>query len=1308
MSSKNNSSLLGDSLHTLDTLLKKRSGGAVNIRGIHYQVLYACHIILEKLDKTDTEISITLEGIEDIDIHMPISLGIVNSYLQLKSSENKLNASDFWTMGVLQNFLPVYLADPTSSFQLVYNFHIAEGSLKELFEKKLKAKSSAYWSEKLGSLNCPNINITEFLKSISYHRYTTDELLQSIVRSLYKHWEVGKGSESQFVNALFYKVLVWSKERRSVHYQDVLKLFMDIKDSYSKVVSNPSITHNWIEAVNYNAAAPSDLMSYYEGKAARPYHIAAQLPAHRKVWEKKISDTLKEFDVTVIRSSSGQGKSTLAWQAGYQFKDQYKIYQLHIARTWEEVNSLMEFLETRVAIGETPLIIIDGLNMYIENWAMLIERTASLPVRYLITTRHEDWNRYGADISKISLQHIDINISSEEAKDIFSQFKSKGKLHPETKDWQPIWEQVYERGLLIEYTFLLTRGEMIRDRLAAQIKTLNANRESASKIEILRILSLADSLGIRVRTRTLLDYIANSVGFGQDRGEMLASLENEYFLNFENKYIEGLHPIRSNHLKELLHRTLPISDSLIHLYTLLEPDDIEVFFSTAPLLVIEDRTEFYSAIAEILKDRSFMEMVNALHGVAHAEPQKYWKENQEIFDNAFETGGIDLFVMHTIPGSTIDTFKNLMDILPEGLTGNLKYLSRKLEELPVYSFEKSDVASFAEELLKVLGKRTAAITSYQGLDLLAKWYRKLHLNINFLIPLIEKDLIHNLCNMPLPEARGLFQYFHIAYPDRFKKFVTSNKEVIINYLRKNSNSLIIKEKGKNITIEYFIDLNEETSTNELSVNRIENVFAFLPYYERYNTQAIMLPFPTEEVIKVVKNDARKNMSPENIIDHYESRYNRIWMDTIQKNYQESSAYQWQKKMFDIRQIALEWCRCFVRIIDGKLEGNAAKADLAVRTFLPIQDKLRKAMSPNRPYPTYSYKLPPKKDRDKAEKTVGKWIASLTNSNNQLTNLFSPKGDNDRNLAAINTKAIYYELHVMQLAFHEMEEKTIAYFDAEVHQLDAEEKLWYGRLLQTILYFMEHLPIENQVPVRVARKTIQEWYQGYESTRMNLLKEILEGASQQLVVNFRLPVAFIETQTLTTVTIAIEDYDFAADNALLLLAEALISLADFPATFFIVLNLRNNTIIGALRFTRDFFKAYQDYIRTGIEGDLLKLMPLPLLPDNEVKIAFPDIEVPEHKIDSIGEIKVKLVVEVWKYFEAKSRLDRGTTFEKAWLTKLEEHCRAAVKKELKAPGIQDSLFLKWINDVLNGSIQINVAGYINKLIDIGQESGKLNI
>jgi len=395
----------------LNAIAEKRVGGAINIQGIGFQLLYACFKILRELDETSSERYIRLEGIEDID---DIRIDD-NEYIQLKSSINDVDAGTFWNMGVLQNFFEVFVVNQNSKLRLVHNFNISKGKLKQLSENNLPNETVAFWEDKFkGShIDITKINFSQFLDSIHFEKVSNSQLIDNSLKLLIEKFSLNTGTESQYLKALFYNVFHWSKERTAaIKYLDLMAAIQIVTDSFSKAPINPALKSNWIESVKFNEGSVEQGIGYYEGKAARPIHIAQNLPVRRKEWEEIISKALENFDVTVIKSSSGQGKSTLAWQTSQTFQNAgLSIYELNYCQEWENVAGIVDFIESRLKIGELPLIVIDGLNKTVSQYHGLIVKTAHLPVKYVITTREEDWYRYGLDTSKARMQIVDISLS---------------------------------------------------------------------------------------------------------------------------------------------------------------------------------------------------------------------------------------------------------------------------------------------------------------------------------------------------------------------------------------------------------------------------------------------------------------------------------------------------------------------------------------------------------------------------------------------------------------------------------------------------------------------------------------------------------------------------------------------------------------------------------------------------------------------------------------------------------------------------------------------------------------------------------
>lgn len=1289
-------------LEPLDIILAKRNGGAINIRGIHYQILYACLIILQKLHENSDTI-IRLEGIEDLDVNTPHKIND-NEYVQLKTSDNKLDAGTFWNMGVLQNFLEIYKLEPHSRFRLVYNMNISDGNLDKLINNSLNDKSLEFWLNKLKSLDYKGIDYNHFLSTISFEQISITEMSNQILKDLYTGWHINKGTENQFLQSLFYNVLIWSKERVSIKQYDIRLLFQEVLDSYSKAPVNEAVKNNWIKPVIYSTDDKKDYTNYYDGKSAMPIHIAEGLPARRNVWEKNIESKLESSDIVLIKSSSGQGKSTLAWQVGYNLKERYVLYQIQYCTDWNTVNSITSFIESRVAIGQLPLIIFDGLNSLINYWSHVVENTAHLPVKYILTSRNEDWHRYGADISHINLQIIDINLSTEEAKDIYTQLKNRNRIHKDILSWQAIWEQIRESGLLIEYTYLLTRGEMLRERLSHQIKNLNRSQGAYSKIEILRLVSLADCMNIRMRTSRIIEYISSTIGFQEDRGEILKELENEYFLNFETFYISGLHPVRSAHLKDLLHQSLPIGDSLINLYQILEDTYKHDYFINIPLLLISaNREEFYNKLAKVLSQKDFSDMVIALDGIFHIEPQIYWERNKQIFNDAFGTGGIDLFSMTTIPfrREAIKELDNFVDSLGSEFSSNLNYLSQRAKELPFYTIKESDVYIFASCLQTALKHRKEGITSFSGLEFLMKWFNVLQIPL-VLSPDILSNIrldyfINNIYSYDLQEAKEIALYFQNSDFKNYKKLIQKKQVTIIGYLKEKTDSLTIQVKKENININYLLFGDNVSNANELSVERIQTIYTFLPFYKKYCTEAILLPFPSEEMVSTAKQNSITHLSPDNIYNSFDVHLNQIWYTSILKNYEEVSVYDWQKGIILLRKEALHLILYCSQLIDSSLEGNRSKMQSFIKKLTDQNDVWGNMYSTRKKYPSYNKKYFEKQKDSEDEKIINSWLSSLANVNNQLSSLFIPKTEHDRHIALINLKDVYLELEKMQLSFGNIESKSFQYFDSAT--LNDEERAVYERLYITMQYYLSRIPLEDKAPIQVAKKVAKDWWDKEKMREMQDLHDILDAINTSgFNYDFYYPIKFEETSTLRTVTIGIGNIDFTDTETLNSLFLNLSTLADCPSNFYEIINIQNGVAINGLRFQREYFQKIKDFLSGSKVPNLTDLFPFPVFPDEKNLQFLPNITLPNKtEIDITKENKASIILELWKLSEYRLRLDRKNEFEKKWLNRTELDFRSQINNLLS--NVDDYSFTNWVNKALNGKTELTTKAIFTQLTNL---------
>ncbi|MBE9594024.1 MAG: hypothetical protein IMF19_11170, partial [Proteobacteria bacterium] len=131
-----------------------RFHGAVNIRGIRYQILYSILRAFDLYAEDDGASSIRLEGIEDVDL---LGLRLEDEYIQVKTSQDPWKWSQL--KPPIQSFLQVYRENPSCRFVLAVDFELRTEIAKLAQLKFLSPKEKKRIEDKFRNL-CYQIEAT--------------------------------------------------------------------------------------------------------------------------------------------------------------------------------------------------------------------------------------------------------------------------------------------------------------------------------------------------------------------------------------------------------------------------------------------------------------------------------------------------------------------------------------------------------------------------------------------------------------------------------------------------------------------------------------------------------------------------------------------------------------------------------------------------------------------------------------------------------------------------------------------------------------------------------------------------------------------------------------------------------------------------------------------------------------------------------------------------------------------------------------------------------------------------------------------
>lgn len=739
---------------TIKELQESRDGGQVALTGFTYQFLYSCYLILSESDENTT---FHLEGIEDIDHYKCEVTSKITTHIQLKYSTQKQDAS--FLKDVLKNFLEVYLIDKTHNYKLVYDFRVAKGNMSKLFNNNLDQTSTSYWEKVIQDLKKENplwnwvgFSFDDFVTKLTFEYQSKSSLSEEIQKQLIEKYDISTDNITLFANGIEICCLKKMELRESINQRELDIVIQSIKDDINKGVHNPA--HSWIKKLDFSISNYDNDLSYFEGKKATVQDIVMQLPVRRLNTEREIEDTIENSRVVVIKASSGQGKTTMAFQVAFNLSSEYTIYQLLWCNDLKELDNIIQYFKSRVKLGEKPLIIIDNLDSQLKEWnrlAQLLQEEVSYHYKLLLTTREDDWYNYSGDLSNVrSLRVIKLSLNEQEAKSIYETLHKAEKLHYSITDWRKSWAKVEDKKLLIEYMYLLTHGEMISERIAHQISQINSTDTGKIKCEILRKVCFADICGIKIPVMRLIENLSESTT--SDYGELLKSMENEFLINVNTteKYVEGLHPVRSQHIVDKLHEFIDINNTALQVAEMTDTTYLPKLFSNLPQFVTNKKL-FYSTTVENLWDKDDLSSyILVLQGLLSGSVMQYYTQNQQVFDDANEHGGLFLIATELNPFTRFEEFGYSLQTLDElkrvvSDNKNIQYLSKLRDSTPKAVLSETDIYCFGEALFNKLNSEkledlTNDVKSYATISYwLLNIDSKLNLSYNISLESIWKN-----------------------------------------------------------------------------------------------------------------------------------------------------------------------------------------------------------------------------------------------------------------------------------------------------------------------------------------------------------------------------------------------------------------------------------------------------------------------------------------------------------------------------------------------------------------------------------------
>jgi len=1084
---------------------------------------------------------IQFEGLEDVDLK---GLNIGNIYVQVKSSKKDQGWAWFRSERIFEHFFAVFKLQPNARFVLATNFELT-GQLQALvtFCNGQSANLPLDLRKKLTKIVAPvgfdRRHVHQFLTQVSFEYVSQHDLRPRLRQACVHYFDIQVSNEDLYLSKLLECAITWAVNRAVVAKRDIETEKLRIQDWISCGPVNPAVLGRLIQPLTFESEEMT--ADYYDAKDARPGHIAAGLDAPRLQWQRDIEEKLQHVQVCIVKAPSGQGKSTLLYRYAFEHLAPNTIFRLNACPSEEHAGQIVEYLTQRLSLGLPLLVLIDSLTERTQLWYRVAAQLAGQPVRFLMATREDDWYRYGQGTSAFACDMVTPDLSLSEAQGIFQHFKQRGRVAPTVVSAEWAYARVEDRGLLIEFIYLITQGQMLAERIRDQVHALE--QEEPARLDVLRLVATAHVYGARVRLEDLLQVTR----FPGDPDETLRSLQGEYLV-YENEECEGLHVVRSQHLVRELHTVMSVEQTLRRLIQALDPVNLVAFASR----VFADADLQRDPLVETLVARcrtaplTFInQIIDALFLASEAH---YFQVNRHLFDAAVQRYGPSSIIMltaSTTPTENINLLQDLQTTLPDNTS--IQHLSDLRGQF------RSRSAIGSQEPLRVFlrgildGLVLDETSPLAEVAQLSEWYLFLQVPAppldNFLASFSWEAVLWD------EDAEAISLFFEALQhrsPARYNCHVKANQEKFFRRFRQYSKTLTLVEQGDTAHIEFIMDTNPgAASPNDQAVTRLKHLRRWFPIYAIYCSQGLD---PRTGGQPMAPDDTHREMSATTLDNMSHASKNALYHRLVENCYAPLSAYEWMHHWNRVRQKMLAFARALIVAFEGLYRAQRPDG----RSLTALGDEVLSLIA-------QAPALPPRlADRfERQEGGVKTWTGTFSSFVRQFfMHNMAERQSHTAFLMCMNLKEAIAQLPTSHKAFADILQAEPDVLGMQ--SLDGQETEVYSHLADVLDYACEGPPQRTNN----LRQAIRQWHESRDASFAARVREILAPLDQG-GMTFLYPTRVIEEPALTGVCIGFEIIDFEEMLTQIVLVCDAFASSNLDSTFLYLVPTVNRQLYGSV-------------------------------------------------------------------------------------------------------------------------------------------------
>lgn len=536
-------------------------------RGYRHQALYVLHRIITDQDGANR--SYRPEGWEDLYIDdldgRPLEIVQVKSYGgDLVLSDFSPEKSSCYFYRVHQRHAANSKANETlvsygpvgAEFTTAFAGNV--GSRRKISKKLAEKSAQLSKQHKRNELKISETEAAAALGRITLHQVDEAKLTRELLEKL-KLTIMGAAPEIS-VELLTWWVFAASENSQKITRESLQEKAKAIGDTLAKVQSHHQEWKRSIDDLPAEVIESPErerlVHEYRQGHRATWRHILADADVPRLDRLAEIHQKFRTNNVVILHGASGQGKSTLGYRYMREFCPEPWRFRVKAVANREHALNVATALDAHSRVLGIPAVVLLDVDPNDIGWAELVRQLAeNHRIKVLVVVREEDFRRSRTDLSGLLVDSLDLDsLRQDEGFRIYQTLTAGGApLH--LLDFNDAWTRFGENKPLMEFTYFVTHGQPLREKLQSQVRRLQDEAEQSNgritlkHLELLTLVSVAGAFECRLDSAKLCKYVGLSL-----LTSPFDALEKEYLLlaSSDANTVSGLHSLRSQFILDAL------------------------------------------------------------------------------------------------------------------------------------------------------------------------------------------------------------------------------------------------------------------------------------------------------------------------------------------------------------------------------------------------------------------------------------------------------------------------------------------------------------------------------------------------------------------------------------------------------------------------------------------------------------------------------------------------------------------------------------------------------------------------------------